>query len=59
MCTVPDFYRVRANTAEATWSDVGFTGDFNRLSGGNFRINTQSLAPGSMAPCNSSINVDD
>jgi PKD repeat protein len=63
-CTVPSLTNVRFNDALAVWrgSPSNFTGTVSRATGasnGNFKILSQSLTGGTLAPCSSSIHVSD
>jgi PKD repeat protein len=63
VCTVPDFFNVKKNQAQARWSSAGFTTVVQFLSGqGNYTIKTQTpLVGGTIDPqpngCASAITV--
>jgi hypothetical protein len=58
-CVVPGFTDVRKNDAQDIWTeDHGFQTTVNFLPGsGNYRIRSQSLVGGQVAPCNAVITV--
>lgn len=59
-CVVPNFAGTRANGAQGTWSDAGFTTTVRRLGNGNFTIQYQSLPGGRTNPpngCDATIEV--
>jgi PKD repeat protein len=59
-CTVPSFTGLRRNQAQGIWSAAGFTTQIQNLPGspnGNFIIGFQSITPGTITPCNSTILV--
>ena len=62
VCVVPDFARIKKNSAQARWADAGFTTIVNFMPGnGNYTIHSQSLLGGLPDPepngCNSTITV--
>jgi PKD repeat protein len=61
LCTVPQLFNVRRNSAPAIWSAAGFTGvvtDGPGAPGGNYVIKRQSVTSNSQYPCNSGVMVN-
>jgi TadE-like protein len=62
-CTVPQFVltpRIKKNATSSLWSGAGFTGTLTAVgTGNNFNINSQSLAAGTVVPCDTSITVSE
>jgi PKD repeat protein len=59
-CNVPSFTGVKRNSAPGIWSAASFTGPLTNAPGapnGNFTISFQSITPGSLVPCSSTIEV--
>ena len=51
-CQVPNFSNVHANDAQAVWTGAGFTSNVTISGNGNFKINVQSIAGGTLNPPN-------
>ena len=63
-CTVPSFTGKKRNNAQSLWgaSGAGFTTTVQDVAGapkGNYTIGFQSITPGTIIPCNSTIQVSD
>jgi PKD repeat protein len=61
LCTVPELFNVRRNSAQSTWNGAGFTGTVTDGPGapsGNYLIKSQSLTANSVIPCSSSVVVN-
>lgn len=62
-CTVPSFTGVKRNNAQSLWglTGAGFTTivqDGPNAPNGNYTIGFQSITPGTIVPCNSTIQVN-